>query len=175
MCKACDDGIDDGDGISVSDDPVRIQQWDDQEQAWLRETIREHGWAIQAVEAEAGRRQPPFAYTIGLTRFGHAELLVFGLGEREAAQVLNTLGRRARSGIRIDAGSLFAPGAAGPRALRVAEVPNPGSVLLGAVRRYGPRVRAVQIVVADDSGTFPGEPGYRDPEWLQPAPGSVAA
>lgn len=169
MCKACDDGI------AGLDDPVRIQQWDDQEQAWLRETIREHGWAIQAVEAEPARHQPPFAYTIGLTRYGHAELLVFGLGHREAAQVLNALGRRARSGLPIASGSLFAPGAAGPRALRAAEVPNPGSVLFGAVRRYGPRVSALQILVADDSGTFPGEPGYRDAEWLQPAPGSFAA
>lgn len=168
MCSACDQGI-------SGDDPIRFQQWDDQEQAWLRETIRRYGWAIQAVGADPARLAPPFAYTVGLTRFGHPELVVFGLSDSAAAAVLNTLGIRAKSGLRIDGGALFAAGAAGPRALRAVPFPHPEEVLFTAVGRYGPRVTATQIVVADENGTFPGEPGYRDPEWLQPPPGSFAA
>lgn len=168
MCSACDQNIN-------IDEPIRYQQWDDQEQAWLRETIREHGWAVQAVGADPERFVPPFAYTVGLTRFGHPELVVFGLAEGAAADLLNALGVRARAGLTVVDGALFAPGAAGPRALRAVYLPYPEEVLFTAVGRYGPRVTALQIVVADENGTFPGEPGFRDPEWLQPAPGSFAA
>lgn len=168
MCSACDQGI-------TGDDPIRFQQWDDQEQAWLRETIRKHGWAVQAVGPDPRRLSPPFAYTVGLTRFGHPELVVFGLPDKQAAAVLNALGTRARSGLRIADGALFAAGAAGSRALRAAAFPYPEDVLFTACSRYGPRVTALQIIVADESGTFPGEPGFRDPEWLQPPPGTFAA
>lgn len=167
MCSGCEAGI--------GGDPVRIQQWSDQEQAWLRETIRLHGWAIQAVYGDAEHRIPPFAYTIGLTRFGHSELVVFGLAQSNAAEVLNGLGRRARSGLKLADGARFAAEAICPRALRLQRHPHPEQVVLGAAARYGPRVTALQVLVADDSGSFPGEPGYSEPAWLQPAPGSFAA
>jgi len=168
MCSGCEQGISSG-------DPIRMQQWDDQEQAWLRETIREHGWAIQAVYAEPDQWRPPFAYTVGLTRFGHPELVVFGLHQSEAAAVLNGLGGRARAGLRLVDGMVFAPGAVGQAALRMAHLPNPEDVLFTAVGRYGPRVRALQVIVADSSGKFPGDPGYDGATWLQPAPGTFAA
>ena len=168
MCSACEQGITEGDAL-------RIQQWDDQEQAWLREAILNFGWAIQAVEAEPARHQPAFAYTVGLTRYDHPELLVFGLPDRASAALLNRLGERARSGLRIGDGTLFAAGAAGPRALRVVTHPYPADVLLTAVRRYGPRVRALQVLVADENDVFPGEIGFRDEEWRQPLPGTFAA
>jgi len=44
----------------------------DQYEAWQRETIRRHGWALQAVLAEDD--SPPFVYTVGLSRFEHPEL-----------------------------------------------------------------------------------------------------
>jgi hypothetical protein len=168
MCSGCEQGI-------PSSDPIRIQQWDDQQQAWLRETIRTHGWAIQAVSADPDQWQPPFAYTVGLTRFGHPELIVFGLPGPAAAALLNSLGTRARSGLRIADRALFAPGAIGPRAVRIARLPNPDQVLFTAVSRYGPRVSALQVLFADENGVFPGEQGYLEPEWLQPLPGSFAA
>ena len=156
-------------------DPSRIQQWDDQQQAWLREAIRLHGWAVQSVAANPARRQPPFAYTIGLTRYGHAELVVFGLDDHDARTVLDRLGHRARSGVQIADGAVFAPDVAGPRALRIVQHPFPAEVLFVAVRRYGPRVTAMQILVADERGTFPGEAGFLDEEWRQPRPGMFAA
>ena len=168
MCSACDQGI-------SSSDPIRFQQWDDHEQAWLRETIREHGWAIQAIYADPDRRRPPFAYTVGLTRFGHPELVVFGLSQNPAARLLNALGTRAKAGMRLVDGMLFAAGAVGPTALRMAYLPNPEEVLFTAVGRYGPRVRALQVLVADESGKFPDEPEYQGPVWMQPPPGSFAA
>jgi hypothetical protein len=167
MCSACEAGID--------KDPARIQQWADQEQAWLRETIQAHGWAIQAVSGDVACRVPPFAYTIGLTRFGHSELVVFGLSESQAGQVLNRLGERACSGLALADGNRFAPDAIFAQALRVRRHPDPAHAVLGAVSRYGPRVTALQILVADEQGRFPGEPGYARPSWLQPEPGSFAA
>jgi hypothetical protein len=168
MCSGCEQGI-------SSADPIRIQQWDDQEQAWLRETIRKHGWAIQAVYADPDQWRPPFAYTVGLTRFGHPELVVFGLHQSAAAVVLNALGTRASAGLRLGDGMLFAAGAVGPTALRMAYLPNPEEVLFTAVGRYGPRVRAMQVIVADESGKFPDEPEYQGAVWLQPPPGTFAA
>src|ERR1700757_378428 len=64
--------------------------------AELRQTMLESGWAVQYVESD----RMPFAYTIGLTRYGVPELLVTGVAPRRAARMLNTLGRRATSGQR---------------------------------------------------------------------------
>jgi hypothetical protein len=91
MCKKCERS-----GGEIT--PMQRQQWLDQEDAWSREMIRKHGWAIQAVSAEPDERIPSFAYTIGLTELGHPELLAFGLTQRNAGSLLNGLGNRVRDG-----------------------------------------------------------------------------
>ncbi len=154
---------------------ARIQQWGDHDQEWLRETIGAHGWAVLAAPGDDGRLVPPLAHTIGLTRFGHSELVVFGLAVAQASEVLNRLGARACSGLALADGNRFAPHAIFDRALRLRRHPDPDQVVHDAVSRYGPRVCALQVLVADEYGTFPGEPGYRDPAWRQPEPGSFAA
>lgn len=55
----------------------QLTAWRDQHQAWQRDTIRRHGWAVTAVLGDD--HEPPFAYTVGLSGFGHPELVVFGL------------------------------------------------------------------------------------------------
>lgn len=55
-----------------SDDPVAVQAWRDQSDAWLRETIRRHGWAVQAVFGDERRRKPSLAWEPG---FGAPEWL----------------------------------------------------------------------------------------------------
>jgi hypothetical protein len=72
-----------------SDDPVVRQQWWDQRDAWLRETIRRCGWAVQAVFGNPRKRRPDFSYTVGLWGFGHPELLVIGLAAEVAGRVPN--------------------------------------------------------------------------------------
>jgi len=56
----------------------------------LRETIRDHGWAVHFVESE--RR--PFAYTIGLHDMGLPELLVTGMQAQISVRLLNVIGHQ---------------------------------------------------------------------------------
>jgi hypothetical protein len=69
---------------------------------WQRDTIRRHGWALQAVLGDEDG--PPFAYTVGLTGFGHAELILFATAQATAAAVLNDLGELVRGGRVLAAG-----------------------------------------------------------------------
>lgn len=78
----------------------------DQYDAWQRETIRRHGWALQAVLGD--EESPPFVYTVGLTGFGHAELILFATTQPTAATVLNELGELVRAGHRLVAGEKVA-------------------------------------------------------------------
>jgi hypothetical protein len=79
----------------------------DRYDAWQRETIRTHGWALQAVlgtcDIDDGD-SPPFVYTVGLSGFAHAELILFATSQATAATVLNDLGELVRSGRRLHAG-----------------------------------------------------------------------
>jgi hypothetical protein len=68
----------------------------DQHDAWQRETIRTHGWALQAVPGDEDG--PPFVYTVGLSGFGHPELILFATAPAIAAAVLNDLGELVRLG-----------------------------------------------------------------------------
>ncbi|MGV0837033.1 DUF4262 domain-containing protein [Mycolicibacterium thermoresistibile] len=66
----------------------------------LRDTINDHGWAVQFVECE----KRPFAYTIGLHQFGQPELLITGLPAQPAARVLNSIAHMI-----VDDGTVLAP------------------------------------------------------------------
>jgi hypothetical protein len=76
----------------------RIDQYD----AWRRDTIRRHGWALQAVLGDEDG--PPFVYTVGLTGFGHPELIVFATAQAVAGRLLNQLGELVRAGRALHAG-----------------------------------------------------------------------
>lgn len=53
--------------------------------------IEKYGWLIQYVEADEG--EPSFAYTVGLTGLGLAELHVVGLPVQTAHELLNRTAR----------------------------------------------------------------------------------
>ena len=150
--------------------PLQLQQWQDQEDAWLRDTVRRHGWAVQYAAGS-----PPFAYTVGLFGFEHPELLVYGLDLQTSAWLLNDLGQRVADGER------FGPG----RPLRLAgwnhrlqlfpfhDGDDPP--VLGSAQRFYDRgaagpVPALQLIWDDAAGRFPWEAGYDLPGGLQPAP-----
>ena len=67
--------------------PERFTHQTDQYEAWQRDTIRRHGWALQAVLGD--EESPPFVYTVGLAGFRHAELILFATTQATAAAVLN--------------------------------------------------------------------------------------
>jgi hypothetical protein len=166
MCDACDAGI--------GDDPVRWIHWIDQQTAWMRDTVRRKGWFVQHVEADASG--PAFAYTVGLTGFGHPELVVFGMGVCCAGPVLNELGDRVRAGAPVlhDGDEVTIRGVP----MRAFTVPNPGELILVANLFYGrgpeESVPALQLAHPDRSGNWPWEPEYAHP-LAQPMPGTVRA
>lgn len=170
---------------------VQRQQWLDQEDAWMRETVRRHGWAVQAVLGEGcwGSAScqcglprggaPPFAYTVGLYGFGHPELLVYGLPDGDACWVLNNLAERVRQGQRFAPGRVY-PLDDSPRQVHLFAFHDDGPVpvLISAQRFYdrsrADPVPALQCVWNDGRGRFPWEPGYDLPAGLQPLPQSLS-
>lgn len=164
--------------VSVMDEEELVRQFLDQSDAWMRDTVRRYGWAVEYVFGE-GAPRPSFAYTVGLYGFReHPELAIFGLGQHDALGVLNTLGERIRSGSRVEEGELvtFDQWA---RRLHVLPLVNAAQVLFAANRFYGradhESVPGLQLVWDDSAGRFPWEPDYDSPHWLQPMPGTFGA
>jgi hypothetical protein len=85
-----------------SEIPSELVHRIDQYEAWQRETIRRHGWALQAVLGD--EEGPPFVYTVGLSGFDHPELIVFAVDQATAARALNRLGEYVRLGGRLGPG-----------------------------------------------------------------------
>jgi hypothetical protein len=157
----------------------------------IRQAILEHGWSIQMVGAglcvEPGcdgapsdllDPEPPFAYTIGLTRFqGHPEIITFGLCVDHLGDTLNVLGEAVRVGIDVTSPAfldeLFQPGTT-----RMITVEDSSRHLLGANRFYRaagqPPVPALQLVWADGEGLFPWNFGFAEDGWPQPMLGKAA-
>jgi len=65
---------------------ARTLAWLDREDQRTARMVREHGWGSSTSSASASSR--PFAYTIGLLRLGHPELIVFGLDAGSAGRLI---------------------------------------------------------------------------------------
>lgn len=120
----------------------------------LRAIIREHGWAVQIV----GGLEPPIgslAYTVGLTNFGHPEVLAVGLGSYSQ-------GDKVAGGMRLEHGQLL-ESEAWLGELRVHGPVEHKRPLVWPVARafYGSRVPVMQILWPDPSGKFADEGGER--------------
>ncbi len=128
----------------------------DQYDAWQRETIRRHGWALQAVLG--GEESPPFVHTVGLSGFAHAELILFATSQATAASVLNDLGELVRSGQRLRAGEQVQVRDGGVHLLAF---PDSERWLFAANDLYRmpdrPPVPALLVVPDDDLEPTPGE------------------
>lgn len=137
----------------------------------LRGTIAQYGWAVQGVERD--RIRPPWAYTAGLTSHGKPELVVTGLPLRRAACLLNDVAAHVLHAatplpgaqIRLEDGPL----------IEIVEVTEPTAHLRAAIELYGPGVRALQVVHADDRGHWPWDCGYRGIRGGQPVLGLRAS
>ena len=121
----------------------------DQYEAWQRDTIRHHGWALHPVPGDEDG--PPYIYTVGLSGFGHPELILFATAPTVAATVLNDLGELVRLGRGLAAGERIP--------LRCGDVhlitfPESADWLFAANDLYrgpgGPPVPALLVVPADE-------------------------
>ena len=124
---------------------------------WQRDTIRRHGWALQAVlgDDEDG---PPFVYTVGLTGFRHPELILFATSQATAAVVLNDLGELVRAGRLLGAGDRVALRSGDVHLL---DFPGAEHWLYAADDLYrvpgGEPVRALLVVPVDELAHTAGE------------------
>lgn len=66
-------------------------------------TIVRYGWSVQGVTPTDDDRQPPFAYTIGLTEsYGLPELVVAGMDHEASVDLLNAVGELLVEGRSLD-------------------------------------------------------------------------
>lgn len=147
------------------DDPTMTAE---QYMARFTAMIDEHGWAIQGVERE--RDRPPWAYTVGLTPHARSELLVTGMPLRQAAALLNDVAEHSLHADDPVVGEQV-PLIGGP-VVEFVHLVHPEVHLLRAVDLYGPVVRAVQVVWADDRGHWPWLAGFRGGRGGQPVLGA---
>jgi len=133
----------------------------------MRDLIDLNGWAVQTVARE--RDFPPWAYTVGLTLYGQPELVVTGMPEAPAGELLNSVASHVlhaeapRPGEQVEL--------VGGPLIEIVEVAEPSAHLNVAVEFYGPGVRALQIVHADDRGQWPWSAWYRGVRGGQPVLG----
>lgn len=130
----------------------------------------EYGWAVQGVERE--RHRPPWAYTVGLTPRGRPELLITGLPLRRSTELLNRMGAELLHRETPVAGEQMRL-ADGPL-VEFVPVEHPDVHLLTAFALYGPDVRGLQMVWADDRGQWPWVRGFRGRRGGQPVLGPRA-
>jgi Domain of unknown function (DUF4262) len=136
----------------------------------IESVVEDCGWAVQAVERDQHR--PPYAYTIGLTTHGKPELVVTGMPVLRAAELLNDVTAHLLHAPEPEPGEQV-PLIGGP-VIEFVAVEVPSAHLSVASVLYGPRLRALQVVHADDRGHWPWEVGYRGVRGGQPVLGPRA-
>ncbi len=134
---------------------LECQGWTKREvYALMRSRILEHGFTITMVEPD-GPANPPFAYTVGLSRVDHPEIICFNMCPACAERALTPLARavldldvRLSEGAEVD--HYFGPEATGAQLL---EFPDSSTHLFDANNFYrragGPPVPALQLLWPD--------------------------
>jgi hypothetical protein len=133
----------------------------------ISELIDCYGWAVQGVQRD--RIRPPRAYTVGLTLNGRPELVVTGMPLARATELLDDVASHVLHADAPRPGEQI-PLIGGPL-IEIVEVAEPAAHLLTAVEFYGPGIRALQLVHADDRGHWPWEVGFRGGRGGQPVLG----
>lgn len=138
---------------------------------YVRELLEAYCWIVIGVRRE--RYRPPYSYTVGLTDHGKPELVLTGLPQHPAADLLNDAAARALQADVPSPGESM-PLAAGPL-VEVVQVAEPSVHLDVAAEFYGRQLQARQLVYADDRGRWPWDAGFRDGRGGQPVLGRRAA
>lgn len=135
---------------------MKCDGWSDEEiLQHYADLIDQYGWAIVGVGG--GRNTPPFAYTVGLTRYhDHPELIVSGMAGRDAAAMLNPLAEHVRDGHRYSVGDVIVSFT--PHRHQLLRVNDP-SRLVYAQEMYGVHgaqpVPALQVAWTNHDGLWP--------------------
>lgn len=166
MCDCCDYVAAHG---GLPGDPELTAEY---EFIW-RERIRDHiarrGVSMVAVEGS----WPELAYTIGLSRLEHPELVIFGLEPAAAMAVLDVVAQAVvRGDVRIADGDEIRDE---HWRLQAFALPDPDDVIVRAGWFFGHSVPALQLVYPDAHGTWPWGPDCHLFPGRQPFPGTAAA
>jgi hypothetical protein len=142
------------------------------------ELIDEFGWAVVHVVPTDDDPDDavPFAYTVGLTGFGLAELTVTGLPAELSQAILNELALRLRDeGLQLRHGQPMHDLLADQQVVIVAGPPTEAVFPGAALHRYGDdRVELLQVAWPDPWDKLPWEPGYETVLYPQPVIGAPA-
>lgn len=135
----------------------------------VAQKIESHGWAV--VKVAEDQSLPAYAYSVGLfERFGHPEVIAFGLDADKLQDIINGVGRE------VKAGAQFAHGVTSDAilhgykcAFRAVDPAAERSYMGAAIRYYGKEVPAVHCIWPDREGRFPWDAGANsDYRRLQP-------
>lgn len=131
-------------------------------QAKIDGLIAKNGWAVQSVLADF----PMFSYTIGLTLKSLPEIIVMGLPPDHAVGVLNIVARRLIAGEAKVNERLrdVLEGGNDPVLMEAVLSEERQEFVLGAILRYGDRVKALQLVLPDGNNRLPWDPEF-DQRW----------
>lgn len=115
-------------------------------------SIRRQGWTVQYVES-AGIRNPSFAYTVGLSRVRHPEIIIFDCSPDQAYHGLRQLAYPIMTGMYFDEGDDLSGFYQPPDRAELLRFPDSSTHLLTAndlYRRPGePPLPALQLLWPD--------------------------
>lgn len=142
----------------------------------VAKAVKEHGFSICAISASSD--SPSFTYTVGLTEtYGHPELIVFGIGGRNAAYFLTMLAAEIANGSTIQVESIRDDLANLPFTFKLvssAAVENYAAQAFFYYENTSIVPTFMQMVITDKVGLFPWDAKYdpsmrtRQPElWVE--------
>ena len=137
---------------------------------YLRGKLDEQCWIVIYVQRD--RYRPSFSYTVGLTDHGKPEIVVTGLPQQRAADLLNGVAAHLVHADPPPPGERV-PLTDGPL-IEIVRVAEPSAHLNLAVELCGPQLSALQLVYADDRGHGPWDRGFRGGRGGQPVLGARA-
>ncbi len=131
--------------------------------AAIRRAIADRGVYVEHVLVPPGGAWfADWSYSVGLARRRrHPEVMAFAWHWEDRAALIERIARAVAHGRRFEPGEVAADLWEGERfAFTQVRVGELGSLLPLAGRFYGRVVPALQVLVPDDRGNLPGEPGY---------------
>lgn len=128
----------------------------------IRGLVDQYGWAIQSVFPDKTDQDPGFAYTVGLSLHGHAELIISGLPPATGQTILNDLAKRVRDSGQDLTTNTPMDDVIENLSVILIPVTDPGNYVTVADTLLHEKVRgasaaAVQMVWPDQHGRFPWE------------------
>jgi len=143
--------------------------WEDRLQ-YVRGVLAQNCRIVISVHGE--RYRPSYSYTVGLIDHGRPELLITGLPQQRAADVLTTASSDVLGGATLAPGSRIRM--ADRLVVEIVQVAKPEVHMDVAAALYGQQLAALQLVYADRRGYWPWDRRFRGGRGGQPVLGSRA-